>query len=378
MKLKTSEVLYLGCYILYIFTCYLFTEITYKPRAMLLFCPIIAIGVCISIILGEKQPCRVVLFKLLTIFVFCVAALVSIKPQVLVCGVLVCGADLTSFKKIIVSSIFTCVFIIIMTSMLNSVGIIRQETSYSRFGVDINTFGFGYYSIVPFTYLFIVLGYLYLKYKMNKKVSWIGIMLILLVNRYLYRTTTLRLVFYLNYLTIFMYIILIKFGWFNLKNKILKFIIALIFPALFFVTNWMSYAYDERNSIFVKLNKLLSTRLSLGHEAFERYNINLWGNYIITNSDENNYFYIDSGFLYSLLGYGSIFTILLLSMYVYMHIYSAKVNDKMLFIWLTIVAVFSCINNTWISVQFNPLILSLPFIIKKMNDRKKCIVVRKI
>jgi len=70
-----------------------------------------------------------------------------------------------------------------------------------------------------------------------------------------------------------------------------------------------------------------------------------------------NYFYIDSGFFYSLIGYGILFTVIFLLIYSYLYEHSAKNNDKPLFIWLTCVLIFTLINNVWVSIATNPVLL---------------------
>ena len=372
-RLKRSETLYLTCYSAFIVAAYIFGEIFNKPRAMWLFYPIIAIGIFMSIVIKGKYTKKNMLLRLMIILVFFGAAIVSSKPQVIVYAALLCGADMTSFRKICKSSLYSCTASVLVTMMLNIVGILPDGGQWYRFGVHIKSFGFGYYSIVPYTFFYMVIIYLYLKYEKGKKASWAELIIIILLNYLLYSVTTLRLTYYLNYVTLFMYIILIKFDLFNLRSKFFDFVTLLIYPVLFALSIWSNYSYTNSNPIFFQLNRLLSNRLALGHEGLRRYSINLFGNFIEVNNSENaaEFFYIDSGFLFSVLGYGLLFTGLLLIIYVYMHNYSARTNNKMLFIWLMIVAVFSTTNNTWITMQFNPVVLMFPLILKEARIKEK-------
>lgn len=367
-RLKRSEAIYLTCYSAFIVAAYIFGEIFNKPRAMWLICPFIAIGAFIATILKNRQTIKGIMLRLAIIVIFGIASVVSRKPQVLVCAAMICGADTTSFRRICRCSVYTCVSIVFIAFVLNTIGLL-PDGNWSRFGVQIKTFGFGYYSIVPYTFLYMVLIYLYMKYEKEKRASWIELIIILVLNYILYRFTTLRLTYYLVYLTILLYVLLIKFGWFDLRNKVLNFLTVLIFPLLFALSVWTNYAFTFSNPVFFQANRLLTRRLELGHEALQRYPINFLGHYIETNNSEipSEYFYIDSGFLFSLLGYGLLFTGVLLIIYVYMHNYSARVNDKMLFIWLTVVAVFSFTNNTWIAIQYNPIVLMFPIILKELR-----------
>ena len=337
-----------------------------KPRAMWLIYPIIAIGVIVSIII-RQHTIKNLSLRLVIILVFCIASVVSKKPEMMVYATLICGADSTSFQRICRYCIYTCTIFVIMTMILNLFGIIPDVGSWYRFGVHIRSFGFGYYSVVPFTFLHMVLIYLYLQYEKQRKVSWLEILVIALLNYLLYSVTTLRLTYYLVYLALFMYIILIKFEWFNLKNKLLNFLTILIFPSMFAFSIWIHYSFTYSDYTLFQLNSLLSNRLALGYEAFQRYSINLLGNYIEVNNSEiaSEYFYVDCGFLFSLLGYGLLATVLLLIINIYLHNYSARTNNKMMFIWLTIVAVCNTTNDTWIYLQSNPIVLMLPMILKE-------------
>ena len=342
-----------------------------KPRAMWLIYPIIAIGIIVSVIIKGKHTIKNLCLRLIIILVFCVASVVSQKPEMIVYATLICGADSTSFQRICRYCFYTCTIFVITTMILNLFGIIPDVGSWYRFGVYIKTFGFGYYSIVPFTFFHMVLIYLYIQYEKQRKASWLEMLIIALLNYLLYSVTTLRLTYYLVYLTLFMYIILIKFEWFNLKNKLINFLTILIFPSMFAFSIWIHYSFTYSDHTLFQLNSLLSNRLALGYEAFQRYSINIFGNYIEVNNSASDYFYIDSGFLFSLLGYGLLATVLLLIINIYIHNYSARTNNKMMFIWLTIVAVCNTTNNTWICLQLNPIVLMLPMILKEVGVKEK-------
>lgn len=366
-RIKASEGLYLLSYCAFIVSIYMFTEISYKPRAMWLLCPLFAFLIYVSIVLKRKYSYKILLLRLGIILVFSIASVSSNKPQVLVYSALLCGADTTNFIKIVKTCVATCLTTVLVTATLNATGLIQSVSEvYSRFGISIKTFGFGYYAIVPYTVFYLSVQFLFLKDNNNKRASWLELILITALSYGLYRLTSLRLTLYLTIILVLLYIVLIKFDWFDLRNKVLNILTLLIFPVLFTFSIWVNYAFDITNATFFAANRMLSNRLYLGHEALSRYSIKVFGNYIITsNGVGSEYFYIDCGFLFSLLGYGMLFTGVVLLMYIYMHNYSARVNDKMLFIWLTVVAIFSFSNNTWISMQINPILLYYPAILNR-------------
>ena len=99
-KLKSSEAIYLICYVGYIITAYVFGDIFNKPRAMWLFCPILAIGAFIATVLKNRHTTKDIMLRLAIIVIFSIASVVSRKPQVLACAAMICGADTTSFRRI--------------------------------------------------------------------------------------------------------------------------------------------------------------------------------------------------------------------------------------------------------------------------------------
>ena len=368
LKMRTSETIYIGCYILFIATCYIFQEIFYKPRAIWLFCPIIAIGVILSIVLNNQCTKKEMILRISIIMIFAIAAIVDSNAKMLVYAALLCGADMTSFRRIIKCSYWTSLIIVVCTMLLSFVGILPNTGEWERNGVVIWTFGFGYYSGLPYAFFYLVLEHLYLK---KKKAIWPELIVIMGLNYIIYKFSTVRLTYYLIYLVIVLYIVLVKFNWFNLKKKFLHYLTILVYPITFIVSIWVNYAFTFDNPKLAAINKMLSDRLNLGHQAMTLYKIKLFGNTIETyNNGPSEYFYVDCGFLYSLLGYGLIFTGLVLVFYVFLHNYSARTNNKILFIWLTAVAAFSFSNNTWISIQYNPILLLFPIVLKEYRRKK--------
>ena len=372
MKLGKKEAIFLFCYMSSIVLMYVFGDIYNKPRVLWLGCSVLTVAVYATIAIRPKITRPDLIFRFFVIALFSVAAFVSNKPQMMMYAAFICTADLTSFKRIVVTCFFTCTAMIVLTPMADLVGIVPKRVFY-RGSAIAHSFGFGYYNVVPFTYFFLVLEFLYLKAIRNKKANWFELIILFGLNYVLYKLSTLRLAFYLVCIVIGLYIILIKFNMFKLKAKPLVVSCSLTFPLLFFFSIWSNSAYNTSSPMFLNMNRLLSDRLNLGHQALDMFSINLFGHYIQTIKTANEYFYVDSGFLFSLLGYGLLFTGMALCIYTYLCHYAAKNNKKMLFIWLSSVAVFSVINNTWISLYMNPILLYFPILLKnkEQGDYKK-------
>ena len=109
---------------------------------------------------------------------------------------------------------------------------------------------------------------------------------------------------------------------------------------------------------------MLNSRLLMGKTAFEQYHLKLFGQSIqmvgiksaTFGEGHQVYFYIDSGYVYALIGYGILFTALLLTLYTIVLRNTAKKEQGVLFIWAVTVTLFSISNNAWVSITYNPLL----------------------
>lgn len=364
MKFGKREAIYLACYAACIVTMYVFGEIYNKPRALWLVLSLLTVCIYATIAIRSKLSRSNLVFRFVVIALFTIAAIISNKPQMMIYAALICTADLTSFRRIVLVCFVTCGVMIILTPIADIVGIVPKRV-FHRGGVIAHSFGFGYYNTVPYTFFFMVLEFFFLKATRHKKANWFELIVLFGINYSLYKLSTLRLVFYLICIVIGLYIILVKFNIVRLNSRLIKPLCISIFIFLFFFTLWLYYSYTDANNLFVRVNNILSERLSLGKLALERYPINLFGHNIVTVKNTSDYFYVDSGFLFSLLGYGLLFTGMAMAFYTYLCRRAAIENNKVLFIWLFSVAAFSVINNTWISLYINPILLYVPILIKE-------------
>lgn len=233
-------------------------------------------------------------------------------------------------------------------------------------------FGYNYYHYIPYKFYFIMLGVMKLK---NKKMSWLEILMWAFANFVVFYYSTIRLTFYLGFFSLALYIILIKFDWFKVDNKMIKSIMTLSFPVMIVGTSLFYYFYNGSNTVYAQLNIFSSGRLQLGHEAFERYPIKLFGQIIETSAATNRtkHFYLDSGYIYAILGYGVIFTIIVILMYSCLCRFACDKNDKALLIWLISVLLFTISNNVWVDIATNPVLVIFPIM---WNQRSKEIIVK--
>lgn len=357
---RYSEAIYLCSYVALILTTIAFQDVFFKPRAVFLMCIIIMILLCGGCVASHCETKFLTSVKLAIFVLFATVAFFNKKPQLVIFALLICYSDLTSFERVIGTNFVFCGCSILITPLFSKIGVLPTNHFFRDNGLEAHAFGFGYYQVVPYTFFFMVLEYFYLNQIRKRRLSWLELFLIFVINYVIFKYSTLRLTYYLTFICLLMYILLIKLNCFDLRSKWIKKASIFIYPASMLFTILLNKRYDQYDPVLSKLNHVLSNRLYLGHEALNRYHIVLFGQEIRTsNAVGVDYFYVDSGYLYSLIGYGVLLSIVLLAMHVIMLCYSIDSNDKALFIWLVAVAIFSFSNNIWISLAMNPLLLGL-------------------
>lgn len=162
----------------------------------------------------------------------------------------------------------------------------------------------------------------------------------------------------------------------NKKHKVLIFFSAIMFPCAAIITFLISIYYTK-NSFFMTLNKLLNNRLEFNARAFRMYNISIGGQKIITSNGGfdadyvNHYFYVDSGYVYTLISYGIIFFIILIFLYSFLFQKAVRDNEFKLAIWCLVICIFSVINNIMLKIPINPLPILALDAFTKWNAGKK-------
>lgn len=275
-----------------------------------------------------------------------------------------CNSCNRAIKAALIGSAVSGVIVLILSQIgyIPDIEMVRELNNVSAnwfYSNVAHCFGYNYYHYIPYKFYFIMLGVMKVK---KKKMSWLEIFIWAFAIFVVFYYTTLRLTFYLGLFSLALYIILIKFDWFKINNKTIKSIMTLSFPVTIVGTSLFYYFYNGENKVYAQLNLFLSGRLQLGHEAFERYPINLFGHLIETSAatSKTSYFYLDSGYIYALLGYGVFFSIIVVIMYSCLCGFACDTNDKVLLIWLISVLIFTISNNVWVELTMNPILVIFP------------------
>ena len=271
-------------------------------------------------------------------------------------------APCTSFKKIVkifVLTISTAVFIHVVFSQIGYL----KDYLYYRFDMVAHSFGFFYYTHINFYLFFVWIGYVYLR---GENITWAELVAGLAGGYLLYYFTTLRLTFYLHIIVFVVIVLVIKLNIIKLNWKTTQIFTLIGFGTMSAAAVISAVIYDPTIMLLKKINSMLSGRIGLGLEAFNRYNIKLFGQTIIQESSPN-YFFLDCGYLYQLLGSGVVLFVLIIIAYTFMHYYSCKTNNKTLFVWITAIMIFTFINDAWVNICYTPTLLGTKIFFKDLN-----------
>lgn len=306
------------------------------------------------------------ILKVLIAVVFAISGYTTERSFMMAYGMLIMCADAASFRKIVMVSMASTMLAVVVTVGACLGGMIENRETVIGNGAIGYALGFNGRTGVPFHLFYVFLGYLYLR---KEKLSWLELLFWAAVNYGIYYVAQVRLVCYLEYIVLILYVLFVKFEWLTFGKGILCGLFTGAFPLVFGGWAIFNRLYDPGNAFLAKLDGWLSNRLTLGYRALTEFDLTIFGQYIkmgkVKRDSWEGYFYIDSGFLYSLVAYGLLLTLVVLIMYSVISHYAVKHNQRVLFVWLCAIIIFALINNTWVDVGFNPLLMAFPILLNR-------------
>ena len=275
-------------------------------------------------------------------------------------------------KRIVRFNVISNICFIVSVVLPALIGIIPNDI-YIHEGKKAYALGFSYYSNIPYMVLVVTLALFWLANSQKKEK--IVLITSIPIQILIYKVSTTILV--LGIYCVFMVAVLLsRLLNTNKKHKVLIFFSAIMFPCAAIITFLISIYYTK-NSFFMTLNKLLNNRLEFNARAFRMYNISIGGQKIITSNGGfdadyvNHYFYVDSGYVYTLISYGIIFFIILIFLYSFLFQKAVRDNEFKLAIWCLVICIFSVINNIMLKISINPLPILALDAFTKWNAGKK-------
>ena len=361
LKINANEFIYLILWFIYV-VAYVFDKslinirLEYKAYELFASCVLI-----FYFALHNKTKLKKILFVSLTLVLLFLAAIRINKLQYMLLFLFLIDSDLCKIDDILKVSIVGILSSVMIVVFLSQVGVIQDYIFMRDDFKQAHCLGFSYYYTVSTMFLFAVIMYLYIRIN----IRYIELAAILFVGFTIYKFCTTRLPFYILIIAIAIYLLMCKYNLIrSIDNKFCKIVSLFLGPLFFVVSVAASILYNENNRYLVFLDKCLNGRLHLSNLAFKMYDVKFLGQSIEMVGNEygkkgGEYFFIDSGYILSILNYGIVFTLILLLLYSLIGYNACRRNDKKLFIWVIIVLLFNVVNGCWIISIYNPILFIL-------------------
>lgn len=260
-----------------------------------------------------------------------------------------------SSKTTICCSFFTRLILLVSIISASLLGIIEDyiftPEARARHGL-----GFTWTTTGAVIFFFLMLQYIYIR---KKRISFIELLILEIINWLFYQYTDSRMVFAMG--SLFLVVVLMakvfcfKWRFLNLFRKIYVIMPTLI--CLFALGLHMFY--NKNIQLWEKLNSFLSDRLALGKSAVQAYGISFfgkkieWVGYSVVESNQE-YNYVDCSYLQLLLEYGIIFLILVILIYTIIMYHAVKIKDYFLVVIIMFVLCISITEPRLMNLTFNP------------------------
>ncbi len=237
--------------------------------------------------------------------------------------------------------------------LLSLVGIV-PNLQYNRAGVIRNSFGFIYptdFASHCF-YLFIAISYL-----LKDKLIWYRTLFGFLLSAFIIKYCDARL----NALSILLATVIFAYFYYS-KGKKLKIFALLPYSAVVFasVVTYLSYKFSWSDPFLVSINKLITGRLALGRNAFDTFEVHLFGTrnvqFIGSGGKTESvigYNYVDSSYVQMLFTYGIVPVVLLIIIYVVASKQQYKDGQYLLVAILSLIAFNCMIEAFWFVPTYN-------------------------
>lgn len=293
---------------------------------------------------------------------------ISDSDYAFITGIFILGARNIEFKKIVRWYLTAGTSLLILVMISAGLGII-QNLAYVRDGALRQSFGIIYPTDFAAHVFFLLLAYVYLRFK---KFTIYDYLLIAIIAAAVYRFCDARLD--VVCILLILPIVLIA-RMITVKNSLNgKKIVALYWiaiPLLTVITIFVTMFYDASNTIFLKFNEIFSGRLAYNHVGYEKYGFSWLGSHVVEHgwggeagmkafsghSANFTYFMLDSSFVRIFLIYGTIFAIILLGALITRMIYQIHIGDYLVPSIILLMLVSSFVDHHILDLAYNPFIL---------------------
>ena len=251
--------------------------------------------------------------------------------------------------------------------LLSFAGLIENYLFYhykSGHNIEVYTYGFAYYGTIGYCVMSGIIIFFLLR---SFKCTWFEIIIMGFLNYAAYQIHTTTLAYYGVWMFIIGFIFIVKFKMINYSGRFWGLVSILLPWMLFLFTLVVVYIYKYfglESLIKIYNGNQLISRLIYSVEAIEKYGIHFLGNDVemygqtlFRYFNAPSSFYIDSGYIYTLIANGVMVTILLLSLYSIILAYFYHTKKYVYYFSFALMLCLCVINNFTVNIIYNPLLL---------------------
>ena len=263
---------------------------------------------------------------------------------------IVAASDL-EFDRIVKWTMILQILSMSITVLLSLVNIIPNELFVSFAGGFLrNRYGLGYIfpTFAPNFFFSIVIEYIYFRFS---KIKWIEYLFIAGLNIFFYQMTGTRVTF------ILVFAMLLLEYFFRNRLKLIVNSVPYSYVSMAALTYLLTELYNPGNSLFSKLNLILSQRLRFAQQGLQTWGISLFGTSIQWNSEAASYNYVDFSYINILISYGLIVFIIVIAGYTITGTLCKRENNIALAMVLWIWAIRASVDPQLFLLWFNPFLL---------------------
>lgn len=369
MKINKKNVAFFSAYGLWLINSIILESSMYSLIVPSIFSKIIRICIIIllviKIIFYTEYAKKVIIFIMTLLVVGLLSGYFSTEKAIIEIILFVVASHNVDFYKIVKFTLISLIILVGFVISSSTLGIIENRVYMRNTGEVRQSIGFIYTGFVNMFFIHIILLLFYIK---EKYIRWVEIIFILLVNYMLYKLTDTRTDYYLVYLLIILFICSYKLNILRFEKKIWKCIGILVVPLCALISFIICYKYDSSNTFYYNLNKILTGRIEITKMMIDKVNLSLFGKEFImigsaaienSGYDVSMYSYVDNSYIQIALKYGIIFLGITCISFSKLFTNALKVRNKIICIWIFIIAVESMIYPNLISFQYNVLFLSI-------------------
>ncbi len=325
----------------------------------------------VKLVVQNRYPGKLLICILSFLVVAIVIAIVSDYTVLMVDAALIVSAYDVEFDKILkcmgVAMLLAVLFVVFSCKL----GIIEDYTYDHGIGALIDTahsWGFKYYSTISYIVMTLTAIFLYF----CRKLGYAALAILAAINVALFFAHTTRLSIVVGLLMIVVYIFTVRNRWLKFKARFWGVVGVALPPFFCLFTLIMVILYgNDGFEIELPIFNTIAARLNYSVQAMDEYGIKwlgskvvMYGNTALYYGDSDSGFYIDSGYMYMMIAYGILFSVLMIVLYMLVAHYVHGLNDPYLFVWMIVVLGICCINNFVLSVSCNPFIYMIPMAIR--------------